>query len=241
MEAGLVKVTLGGYLGRKFGKEWNLHVRSPAEAVEAIDANTKGEFRRFLYKQGNSKFYRVSIGRKGNDLEQKELANPSGKNDIFILPVIRGKKSGIGKILAAVAIAALVVWNPASLFLVKGGLTAWGTAAVTAAASLAIGGVIQLITPVPNFNQSPSEDSSRGSNIFAGNASSVSQGEAVPLVYGRALVSPMPISISFQAVDQSNVGAASYDTQEYDVEYGPGGVINYVPRALDPNGNLPAN
>jgi predicted phage tail protein len=237
-EAQIVKIILGGALGRKFGKEWNLRVGSVAEAVQAIDVNTGGKFRGHLYKEGNKKFYKIALGRKDNLLDKEELCNPSGKNDIYILPVIKGREKGLTKILAAVAIAAVTYFTfGAGGFFANAALA---TAGYSAAASLAIGGIVQLLTPVPNFNQSPSQDSSRGSNIFAGNAASASQGEGVALVYGRALVAPTPVCLSFSAVDQLNVGSDSYATQEYDIEYGDGGVVNYIPRAPNPDDNVPS-
>jgi hypothetical protein len=116
--------------------------------------------------------------------------------------------------------------------MVKGALTLWGTMAATAAASLAIGGITQMLTPTPNFNNN-AEGDSRGSNLFGGNASAISQGGAVGLVYGRALVTPMPVSISFDNKDQSiQVGAGVI---RYERKALPGGGYQYKPIPFDQN------
>ena len=236
-ETPLVKIMLGGHLGRKFGKEWNLRVKTPVEAIRAIDVNTGGKLVQHLKKQGNERFYKIALGRKDNLLDKDELMNPTGRGDIYILPVAKGREKGLGKIFAAIAIAAVTYFTFGA-----GGIfanAALATAGYSAAASLLIGGVVQLLTPVPNFNQSASEDSSRGSNVFGGNTSAVSQGEAVPLVYGRALVSPMPVCLSFNAVKQLLVGADSYAKQDYEITYSPGGIVNYIPIAPDIGDNAP--
>lgn len=218
---GLTTIHLGGKLGQLFGKEWRLQVSSPAEAIRAIDVNVKGELKKYLFKQGKSKFYKIGVGSKTSLIGEKELANRSGRSDIYIMPTIQGKNSGLGKILAAVAIVAVTWWNPFSF---AAGST-WFTVGYSTAASLAIGGVVQLLTPAPNFNNN-SQGESRGSNLFNGNASVATQGGAVGLVYGRALVTPMPISIAFDNEDQIKSDAAG--TTEYNTTYDPStGVVQY--------------
>ena len=230
--SGLTTIHLGGKLGQLFGKKWELMVSSPAEAIRAIDVNLKGKLRAFLSAQGTNKFYKIAIGRKDALLSSEELKNRSGQSAIYIMPVAKGQNSGLGKILTAVALVALVIANPANIFLVKGALTVWGTVAATAAASLAIGGITQLLTPTPNFNNN-TEGDSRGSNLFGGNAAAVTQGGAVGLVYGRALVTPMPVSISFDNKDQPiQVGAGVI---RYERKALKGGGYQYKPIPFDLN------
>lgn len=233
-QAQLVRTVLGGHLGRRFPATWDLHLSnpSPAEAIRAIDVNLKGELRRELAKDGTKQFYKIAIGHEDNALAKDELANPSGVQTIYLLPVIKGRESGGGKILAGIAIIASLFIPGAQAFLGP----AFTTVFASAGASLILGGITQLLTPTPSFNQSNETDEAR-SNVFEGNAASISQGGAVPLVYGRALVSPMPISISFTAIDQAIVN--SFAPTEYDTVVGPGGVISYVPRAPTPEENLP--
>lgn len=202
MENKLTRIFLGGKLGMRFGKEWNLDVSSPAEAIRAIDINSNGELRKYLQSQGSSKFYKIAIDKKDNLIEKSEIHNRSGNNDIYILPAIKGKNSGWGKIIAAVVILVISYFFPPAASLFGSYAGAVTTALYATAASLAVGGISQLLAPTPNFSIN-TEGDSRGSNIFQGNAATISQGGAVGLVYGRALVTPMPISISFDNFDQS--------------------------------------
>ncbi len=239
-----VRVVIGRKVARaiSYPEESYLHIANPAEAIRAIDANTKGALSRYLRGPGAQKLYKVAIGRRDNLLDpQSELHNPSGSGDIYILPAVRGRSSGWGKILAGVALIALAIFMPVtawaavgSMFGVSAGTAAFGVAML--GASLALGGITQLLTPTPNFNENSVGDS-RGGTIFGGNDGATSQGGAVGLVYGRALVAPMPISLSYTAVDQSSV--SSFAEGEYDVVVGPGGIIDYVPNFPGGRDNLP--
>lgn len=221
---GLTTIHLGGKLGQLFGKRWELQVSSPAEAIRAIDVNLKGELRKYLAKDGDKKFYKIAVGKKDALIDKTEIGNRSGQSAIYLMPTIKGKNSGLGKILAAVAIVAVTWWNPFGY----AAASAWFTVGYTTAASLAIGGITQLLTPAPNFNQN-SQGESRGSNLFNGNASVITQGGAVGLVYGRALVTPMPVSIAFDNEDQIKSDAAG--NTEYDTTYDPSTGITQYPVA----------
>ena len=220
----LVTIHLGGKLGAIFGKKWQLDVSSPAEALRAIDINVKGRLREYLTAQGDKKFYKIALAKKDNLLGKEELDKPSGKSDIYVLPTIKGNSTGWGKIVAAVAIVAILLITQQYWAIPKVVVYA----AASAAASLAIGGIVQLVTPVPNFNQNGQGDSrGEGSTLFQGNSTTISQGGAVGLVYGRALVIPMPISISYDNTDTYKPANAIGD-DTYNPIYGPGGEVQFV-------------
>ncbi len=75
----LRKIKLYGKLGQIFGKEWILDVNSVAEAVRAIDSNTKGKFSLYLLKgQGSKQFYKISVKNKKNIITEKEINGSFG-------------------------------------------------------------------------------------------------------------------------------------------------------------------
>lgn len=108
-------------------------------------------------------------------------------------------------------------------------------------ASLILGGISQLLTPTPNFNQDTAGES-RGSSLFNGNAAAVSQGGSVGLVYGRALVTPMPVCISFWNQDVTAADGSPISSDAGNINYCrvtlDGGGYQWVPR--DEDGNCPA-
>lgn len=238
---GTVKIHLGGHLGRLFGADWELFVSSPAEAIRAIDANLKGALKQYLNTKGRDKLYKISLGRKENGVDEDGVRGPCGQQDVYLLPVIKGRNSGVGKILAGIAIIALVfatggaaLGAGGSLFGITAGTV--GTIGLGIGASLILGGISQLLTPSPSFN-ADSQGDSRGSNLFQGNATTVSQGGAVGLIYGRIAVTPMPISLSVTSFDQSAPGSIAPGT--YNNVGGPGGMVNVVPGDYDPTDSLP--
>ena len=222
----MVNIFLTGKLGILFGKKWTLDVKSPAEGLRAIDVNLKGKLREYLNGEGAKKYYKVAIQKKDNLLGKEEIGNPSGQGDIYIMPTIRGANSGGGKILFGIAlIAAAFITGGASIGISGALLTSQvGAYTLGIAASLILGGVMQLLTPVPKISESP-DSSQKTSNIFQGNSSAISQGGAVPIVYGRALISPMPVCISLTNTDQ--VTSQSTDIGTVSTYYADDGSVQY--------------
>jgi len=200
----LTTVHLVGSLGRAIGHtRLELDVRSTAEAIHAINVITKGALERYLAGPARDKLYRVALQRRNNVVDPKQLGNRSGRSTIYIMPTIKGRNSGIGKVVAGIALLALAVVNPfaaGSLFTTV--VMGFGT-------SLLLGGITQLLTPTPKGPGTTDQAEQRDSTSFQGNASAVTQGGCVPVVYGRALVSPTPVSITFENNDVSTTDAGT--------------------------------
>lgn len=208
----MVNVYLHGMLGRKFGKEWlGINAKSAAEAMHAIDINLSGQFRSYL-AQNPHKEYKIRIGESFVH-EEVEVKGPCGTQDVHIVPLIKGRNSGIGKIFAAIVIIALMWWNPggwASAGGLWGGLggtlTASGTIAAGIAGALLLGGVSQLMAPKVSFGNTSQDTTNTQSQDFAGNIDTVRQGYPVPVAYGRVLITPLPISVSIVTEDYTAAG-----------------------------------
>lgn len=146
-----VKIFLEGKLGKLFGREWSLYVNSPSEALRAIDINTKGKLKKYLSTEGAKRYYKIALQKKDNLIEPlKEIKNPSGESDIYIIPTIKGSNSGVGKIVlgAVLVVVGVVVGARFNSQL--------GASIVMAGLSLMAGGVTQLMTPIPRATQSSS-------------------------------------------------------------------------------------
>lgn len=213
----MTTIYLTGKLGQLFGKKWILDIKSPAEAVRAINANTKGGFLDYLIKN-KDKNYKIALQKKNNLIGAEELKNRSGHSDIYIMPTIKGS-GAVARIIAGVVLIALSFvpgLQFASPFLVKAG------------AALILGGIVELLTPIPSFDQnSGGNEDGRQSTLFQGNASTIFQGGAVGLVYGRALVAPMPISLSINNNDTDATASTTVGSVEQR-ELGGGG-YEYIP------------
>jgi predicted phage tail protein len=219
----LTTIHLGGKLGKLFGETWRLAVSSPAEAIRAIDVNTKGKLVRYLAEKGRTRYYKVSLQDRHHLLTAPELASRSGNSDIYIWPTVSGRGSGTAQLIAGILILAVITVftfgvggavgsafysagtaATATAAATAGGLTALGTIAVGIGVSLVLGGISQLLAPTAK----DSGGGGLGSNIFQGTIAAGQQGGCVPVVYGTALVSPIPIGIWFGNVDYSTTANA---------------------------------
>ena len=239
MNRQMVNIYLHGALGQEFGEKWTLNVGSPAEALRAIDVNTRGRFRRYFNQQNRAALYRFYIKNEDNHLTKDELNSPIGRNDFHVVPIVEGANSPWAKIgIAALIIASF--WIPGVQgFLYTAGTAATATTAATAgsftmaglfavsiASSLLLGGIAQLLTPTKK------QEGQLNSNVFQGNIAAGQQGGSVPIVYGTALVAPTPVSIKFNNVDYS-VTANTY-IGAVQIMGLPGGGYIYAPFATTP-------
>ena len=184
---------------------------------EAVAANV-GDAMRFLLANFPSldqhmtgRNYRVLVGTVGIDTE--EIDHPVGQQTIRIVPVVVGA-GAVGKVIAGVILvaAAFIIGQPWL------GPTAYSLIVGTGA-SLALGGVSQLLTPVPKLaapsmigptSYSPgfATPSTRDTELdpqksysFSGIQNTSRTGATVPLIYGETIVGSIIISAHFSTVE----------------------------------------
>ena len=188
---------LARFLGRR---TFRAEVASAAEAVRFLLANFP-QVERHMADQR----YRVKLGARALDADG--LHEPAGGSDIAIVPVIGGA-GAVGRIVAGVALVALS-FIPG--FAAWAGPTAY--ALITGiGASLALGGVSQLLTPVPQMAgpgaasmgpiaKAADDNDPRKNYSFSGIQNTSRQGVPVPVVYGEVIVGSVVISAGID-VDQ---------------------------------------
>jgi predicted phage tail protein len=180
-------------------------VNSAAEAIRYLVANWPE-----LESHMADQHYRVSIGRY--DLAATELHDPSGAQEISIVPVVVGAGTA-GRIILGVALIALsFVSFGGTAFAGAGGAgglaafggtgAAWGSTALFGiGASLVLGGVAQLLSPVPVIPQGVGSDQDpRKTYNFSGLQQTSRQGTPVPIVYGKTLCGSVVISAGVDTV-----------------------------------------
>ena len=197
----LRKIKLYGKLAKFIGhRVLEADVATAAEAVRFLLANWPE-----LEAHMSDQHYRVSIGTY--DLIAEELHHPAGAAPISFVPVVAGA-GAVGRILAGVALIALAfipgigtATAAAIAAGAKAGLTVVGTALFGLGASLALGGVAQLLTPTPKVPQgADKQDDPRKSYSFSGIQNTSRQGVPVPIVYGETLVGSVVISAGIDTV-----------------------------------------
>ena len=203
----LRKIKLYGQLAKFIGQRvLEADVATAAEAVRMLVANFPG-----LEKHMADQHYRVTVGTY--DLTLDEIHDPAGQQDIMIVPVMAGAGGGFGKILAGIAlIAGAIILGPLAggfaglgLGLSGGGLGIIGSSAAVLlggiGATLVLGGVAQLISPVPKVPQGAGSDNDpRKTFNFSGIQQTSRQGVPVPCVYGLTLVGSVVISAGVDTV-----------------------------------------
>jgi len=168
-------------------------VASAAEAVRFLLANFPQ-----LEPELAKGHYRVSVG--GYDLAENELHAPAGQQEIKIIPVVAGA-GAVGRIIGGVALLAAAIFIPG--FAAWAGPTAFSLI-VGVGASLVLGGVSQLLTPVPTMSSGSTADTSkdpRKSYSFSGIQNTSRQGLPVPICYGEILIGSVVISAGID-IDQ---------------------------------------
>ena len=204
----LRKVRLYGQLAEFVGRKViEADLSSAAEAVRMLIANFP-ELDRHMADQN----YKVLVGDGALTLD--DLHNPVGQEEIKIVPVIAGA-GDFGRVLFGAALIGLsfVSFGSTGLFAggtglgtsATGGLVgatgvyaagAYGSAALgLIGASLVLGGVANIISPVPGIPQGPdTEQDPRKSFSFSGIQNTSRGGTPVPIVYGKTLTGSVVIS-----------------------------------------------
>ena len=179
--------TLAEFLGQRV---FHAVVNNAAEAIRFLCANFPA-----LEEHMAERHYRLSTGNHQIGLD--ELHNPSGQGVIRIAPVVGGA-GGFARIAAGAALIA-------ASFLIPGSAMVAGVALSTVAfgigASLALGGIAQLLTPTPRTPTGADSDSDpRKSYSFSGIQNTARQGVPLPVIYGERLTGSVVISAGVDIV-----------------------------------------
>lgn len=172
---------LAEFLGQRV---FHAVVSSAAEAIRFLCANFPQ-----LEAHMSERHYRVSTGRHQISLD--ELHNPSGQATIRIAPVVGGAGGALGRIAIGAALIA------ASFFTAGVAIAGIGVSSVLfgVGASLALGGIAQLLTPTPRLATGENSDADpRKSYSFSGVQNTSRQGVPIPVIYGEVLTGSIVIS-----------------------------------------------
>ena len=182
------KIKLYGDLAEFVGvKEIETEVHTVADAVKCLIGN---------YPQAENymmdKNYKVIVNEKSRSLE--EIHFPTGQSDIKIVPVISGKGRGFGQVILGAALIGTA--------LLSGGFTIGAFSSLTNIAgnlgiALVLGGVSQMLTPVP---EAPTEDKPNSFQFNSPINTSIA-GLPVPVLYGERMVGSVVISAGINVIN----------------------------------------
>lgn len=200
---------LKGRMAKKFGKFHQFHVTDLREMLRAMCSQVPG-FRKYM-SEAHINGIRFAFYSGRNNIGIGEFDMTAGGEVFTIETVLEGAKNGgmLQIVIGAVAIAA-------AFFTAGGSLALWGAAmgattatgiAVSALTSIGIsmmlGGVVQMLTPQPDFNAGASSSADNKPNYaFGAPVNTVSMGYPVPVLYGQREIGGAIISAGMFASDQ---------------------------------------
>ncbi|CCG85424.1 tail assembly protein [Erwinia piriflorinigrans] len=195
----MTRIELSGALGKLFGKTHHRLIRTTHEAARALSVTIDGFEQYMLSSKRRGLTYAVFKGKKNIGLD--DLGYPVNGEVIRIVPVIMGSKRAgmLQTILGAALIVAATIATGGVAGIAAGG--AW--AAVGAAGiSMAIGGVIQMISPQAKGLASKQDADNQASYAFGGVTNTAAQGYPVALAYGKPRIGGAIISAGIYVEDK---------------------------------------
>ena len=172
----LQTIHLHGAARARFGGPFRLDVRDAAEAVRALSFQLTG-FRDMLV-EGHWRVVRGPV-ENGGDLDLDSLNLAIGRaRELHFIPVPElAAKSGIGKVLAGVALVA-ASFIPGLNVTVAGAIFSLGL-------SVGLGGVSQLVAKTPKQGEMKEREAKPATKLFNGPVNLTEPGNPYPLALGR--------------------------------------------------------
>ena len=202
-------VVLLGELGKKFGRRHRFEINNPAEAIRALCVNHQGFERRLLESADRGIAYRVVVGKE--DVDAERLHDPSGRQQIKIVPVVAGAGGKFGQVILGAALLGIAWWNPAgimatTLFSAGGTTVTLASLSVNVGLGLVLGGVAQMLSPQPRTDSPTERPENQPSYAFNGAVNTTAQGQPVPIGYGKLVVGSAVISAGIDVDQVSTFG-----------------------------------
>ena len=194
----MITVFLEGELGANISKEWKLGVRTVADALRAIQANT-GNFLGSVIKSKNQ--YVVMVD--GKPVENTASLHMRVKKSIHFIPVLGGTAVVIPAFIEAVIavkgfLAAHLAWYAALdvgiQYVIAALIVIGGYALISYGISLLVESIMDPGDPDRRMTSS---------FLFTGPQNVASQGDVVPIAYGRLLVGSKIISVAMSSGDKT--------------------------------------
>jgi predicted phage tail protein len=222
-------IYLEGEMGERFGSHFEFHAPTVQDVLKCLDANFPDLRKYFIECHENNIGFEVDVANNKLDYEV-EMLMALKEGDITITPVPAGSKSGLGKILAAIAMVVVAIYMPAiagQMMSINQGAMAAGAQGLAAmsgpgvflasnmtavqmglgmlAVNLGMAGINQMMAPDP-----ATDGDQESSYLFNGAEQNIIQGDPVPVLYGKLRVPGQPISFEIAGVN-ARINSLGYD------------------------------
>lgn len=199
----MTTIMLSGSLAQKFGRTHHrqLDTGDTWEAFQALKATLTGFEEEIRRLDGLGLRFAVFRNRQnvGTDAFDR-----GGVRDLRIVPVIGGsKRGGLLQTVVGIALIAAATFATGGLGAAfAAGAGGWGVAAAVGA-SMAIGGVIQLLSPQAQGLSLSAAAENKPSYAFGSARNTTASGNPVPICIGKRRWGGAIISISIEAQDKA--------------------------------------
>lgn len=190
----MTNIKLSGSLAKMFGRAHQRLISTPREVFRALSVTVPG-FEKYLNtSKARGLTYAVMVGKR--NISESDLDFPNAGQEIRIVPVIMGsKRSGILQTILGAALVAVSIWIP-------GVSIAASNMMFAAGASMALGGIAQMLSPQPGGLASKQDADNKASYAFGGETNTTAQGNPVPLAYGKRRIGGAIISAGIYVEDK---------------------------------------
>jgi predicted phage tail protein len=199
----MTRIDLSGILGKTFGKTHYRLISTTHEATRALAATVKGFEQFMISSKRRGLTFAVFKGKKNIGID--DLGFPVSDEVVRIVPVVIGsKRAGMFQTILGVALVTVAAFVTGGAAIGIGGTAfagSWGTVAAIGA-SMAIGGVVQLLSPQPSGLASKQDPDNRASYAFGSVTNTTAQGYPVPLGYGKRRIGGAVLSAGIYVEDQ---------------------------------------
>ncbi|MDF7759054.1 tail assembly protein [Kosakonia cowanii] len=190
----LANIRMFGPLGKTFGKTHQRMVRTTHEAFRALAVTIPGFEKYMNTSRARGLTYAIYVGKKNIGADDLEFSN-NGR-EIHIVPVLIGsKKAGVMQTILGAVLVAASIWMPGVGIATSNMMFAAGSA-------MAVGGVMQMISPQAQGLASKQSADNKASYAFGGVTNTAAQGYPVPLLYGKRRIGGAIISAGIYIEDR---------------------------------------
>lgn len=204
IEVPLKKIVFHGPLINRFGREFSYRGDSVPKMIQAAK-NLLDGFEAFLleaHKRGLTFAIFVGNERKRN-IPEAEIEMTKGKDDIHLVPIIIGsKRGGLFQTILGIALIGAATFFSGGLAAAFTASGVWGGAMALTGASMALGGVVQMLSPQQAGIRMRQDPDNKPSYAFGGPVNSTAQGNPIAIGYGEREIGGAVISAGIYTEDQ---------------------------------------
>ncbi|HCU0892065.1 MULTISPECIES: tail assembly protein [Serratia] len=184
-----------------FGKKFEYRARNVPKAIDAMKNLLPGFERYMLEAHKRGLTFSVFVGKR--NVGQEELELTKGTEDIHLVPVVIGsKRAGLFQTILGVAlIGAAMLTGPAG-WAAFGSTGTFGGVLAMSGAAMALGGVVQMLSPQMGGLRMRQGPENKPSYAFGGPVNTTAQGNPVGVLYGTREIGGAIISAGIYTEDQ---------------------------------------